>query len=133
MSLTPRSCIAWGSLVGAAAVAAGAFGAHGLKALLAATGHADTWETGCRYALVHAVALVAVGCLGTARPAIAGRLAWAAWAFLAGIAIFSGCLLALSLSGIRILGAMVPLGGTALIGGWLALAAAAWRTDPSPG
>lgn len=130
MSLTPRSCIAGGALVGAAAVAAGAFGAHGLKAVLAATGHAETWETGCRYALVHAVALVAVGCLGMARPALAARLAWAGWAFLGGIAIFSGCLLALSLSGIRILGAIVPLGGTALIAGWIVLAATAWRDDP---
>lgn len=130
MSLTPRSCIASGSLLGAAAVAAGAFGAHGLKAVLAATGHADTWETGCRYALVHAVALVAMGCLGTARPAIAGRVGWAAWAFLAGITIFSGCLLALSLSGIRILGAIVPLGGASLIVGWIVLAVAAWRSDP---
>ncbi len=130
MNLTPRSCIAWGALVGAAAVAAGAFGAHGLKATLAATGHAETWETGCRYALVHAVALVAVGCLGTALPASAGRLAWVGWAFLAGIAIFSGCLLALSLSGIRILGAIVPIGGAALIVGWIALAAAAWHDPP---
>lgn len=129
MSLTPRSCIAWGGILGAAAVAAGAFGAHALKPVLAAAGHAETWETGCHYALVHAVALVAVGGLGFARPAIAARLSWVAWAFLAGSLVFSGCLLALSLSGIRILGAIVPLGGTSLIVGWLALAAAAWRTD----
>ena len=130
MSLTPRSCIAWGGLLGAAAVAAGAFGAHGLKPMLTASGHAETWETGCRYAMVHAVAVVAVGCLGTSRPVIAGRLSWSAWAFLAGTAVFSGCLLTLSVTGIRILGAIVPLGGASLILGWLALAAAAWRDDP---
>ena len=130
MSLTSRWCITWGGLLGAAGVAAGAFGAHALKSTLAANGHADTWETGCRYALVHAIAIVAVGCLGAARPVIAGRLSWAAWAFLLGTAIFSGCLLALSLSGVRILGAVVPFGGTLLIAGWLALAAAAWRNDP---
>lgn len=130
MSLTPRSCIAWGGLLGAAAVAAGAFGAHALKPILAASGHAETWETACRYALVHAVAVVAVGCLGTSRPTIAGRLSWSAWGFLAGTAVFSGCLLALSLTGIRILGAIVPLGGGSLILGWVALTVAAWRNDP---
>ncbi len=127
--MTPRSCIIWGALLGGAAVACGAFGAHGLKAVLEQSGHAATWETGCRYAMVHALALVAVGAVGAARPSIAGSLAAAAWAFLAGTAVFSGCLLALSLTGIRVLGAIVPLGGAALILGWLLFARAAARLD----
>lgn len=130
MILTPRLCIVWGALLGAAAVAAGAFGAHGLKGILEASGHAGTWETGCRYALAHALAMVAVGTLATMRPAIAGQLMAAGWAFLTGTLVFSGCLLALAVTGVRILGAIVPLGGATLIIGWLLFAAAAARRDP---
>jgi uncharacterized membrane protein YgdD (TMEM256/DUF423 family) len=127
--MSPRSCIVCGALIGAAAVACGAFGAHGLKDLLEASGHAATWETGCRYAMYHALALVAVGAVGSARPGTAARLAPAAWALLVGTAVFSGCLLALSLTGIRWLGAIVPIGGAALIVGWLLFARVAASSD----
>ncbi|MFM8735755.1 MAG: DUF423 domain-containing protein [Pirellulales bacterium] len=110
-----------GSLLGAAAVAGGAFGAHGLADVLAAAGHADTWETGARYAMHHALALVAVGLRGASRGSSA-TLNAAGWCFLAGTLIFSGCLAALSLTGLRVLGAIVPIGGTLLIVGWLCLA-----------
>ncbi len=115
-----------GAILGGVAVAGGAFGAHGLKALLEASGQAANWETASRYALVHAVALVAVGLLAAVRPDAPG-LAMAAWCFLAGTLIFSGCLATLALTGVKILGAIVPIGGLLLIAGWLGLALAAAR------
>ena len=114
-----------GGLLGGLAVAAGAFGAHGLKAFLEAHGQAGNWETAARYALVHALATVAVGTLAAVRPA--PGLAAAGWCFLVGTAIFSGCLFALTLSGIKILGAVVPIGGVLLIAGWMLLAYAGWH------
>lgn len=116
-----RGWLIAGSLLGAAAVAVGAFGAHGLADVLAAAGHADTWETGARYAMYHALALVGVGLRASSRGSTA-MLAAAGWSFLTGTLIFSGCLAALSLTGIRVLGAVVPIGGTLLIIGWLCLA-----------
>jgi uncharacterized membrane protein YgdD (TMEM256/DUF423 family) len=120
-----RFCLVAGCLLGGLAVAAGAFGAHGLKATLAATGQAENWETACRYCAYHALALVATGLLAAAlRPATG--MTWAAgWCFLAGTLVFSGCLAALALSGVKILGAIVPIGGVLLIVGWVLLAIAA--------
>jgi uncharacterized membrane protein YgdD (TMEM256/DUF423 family) len=120
-----RLFLTTGSLLGGLAVAAGAFGAHGLKAFLEAHGQAGNWETAARYALVHALATVAVGTLAAVRPA--PGLAAAGWCFLVGTAIFSGCLFALALSGIKILGAVVPIGGVLLIAGWMLLAYAGWH------
>ncbi len=128
------TCIALGSLLGAGAVAAGAFGAHGLKPLLEASGQAANWETASRYALAHALALVACGL--TAALPTAGRavrsLATAAWCFTLGTLVFSGCLWVLALTGMRVLGAVVPIGGVLLIAGWMALAWGGLRlTTPS--
>lgn len=114
-----------GSLLGGLAVAAGAFGAHSLKAFLEAHGQAANWETAARYALVHALATVAVGTLAALRPA--PGLTAAGWCFLVGTAIFSGCLFALALTGVKILGAIVPIGGVLLIAGWMLLAYAGWH------
>lgn len=114
-----------GSLLGGLAVAAGAFGAHGLKAFLEAHGQAGNWETAARYALVHALATIAVGTLAALRPA--PGLAAAGWCFLVGTAIFSGCLFVLALTGVKILGAIVPIGGVLLIAGWMLLARAGWH------
>jgi uncharacterized membrane protein YgdD (TMEM256/DUF423 family) len=122
----PRFAIVAGGILGGLAVAGGAFGAHGLKATLDASGQAGNWETAARYAMVHALALVAVGLLAATRPQATGLTA-AAWCFLIGSVIFSGCLAVLALTGIKVLGAVVPIGGLLLIAGWLALAAAASR------
>ncbi|MBM3984577.1 MAG: DUF423 domain-containing protein [Planctomycetes bacterium] len=107
-----------GALLGAAGVAAGAFGAHGLRERLSAEA-LDWWETGARYQLVHALALLAVGLLARQRgaplPLATHLLAW-------GTVVFSGTLYVLALGGPRWLGAVTPLGGAALIAGWLALA-----------
>jgi uncharacterized membrane protein YgdD (TMEM256/DUF423 family) len=122
----PRFAIVAGGILGGLAVAGGAFGAHGLKATLDASGQAGNWETAARYAMVHALALVAVGLLAATRLQTPGLTA-ATWCFLIGSVIFSGCLAVLALTGIKVLGAVVPIGGLLLIAGWLALAAAASR------
>lgn len=108
-----------GALLGAAAVAAGAFGAHGLKSRVTAEELA-IFETAARYHLIHALALVALGWIADRWP---GAFVDAAgFCFVVGIAIFSGSLYLLVLTGARWLGAITPLGGLALILGWLALA-----------
>ena len=122
-----RFCLVAGCLIGGLAVAAGAFGAHGLKATLTATGQAENWETACRYAMYHAFALVAAGLLAGMQQPPSAAIAAAAACFLAGTLIFSGCMGTLALSGWKILGAIVPIGGALLIAGWLLLAVAAAR------
>ena len=106
-------------------VAAGAFGAHGLKSRLGEDLLA-VFETGVRYQMYHAFALVAAAWAAGRWP---GALANASgWLFLAGTVIFSGSLYALSLTGQRWLGAVTPLGGLAFLAGWLCLAAACWKS-----
>ena len=113
-----------GSISGLVAVAAGAFGAHSLRDRLAADLLA-VFETGVRYQIYHALALLLTAWAVTRWP---GTLTVAAgWLFVAGTLIFSGSLYALGLSGVRWLGAITQLGGVAFLGGWLCLALAAWR------
>jgi uncharacterized membrane protein YgdD (TMEM256/DUF423 family) len=113
-----------GAVLAALGVAAGAFGAHALRGrltpeLLAA------FETGVRYHLIHALALLSVAWATTRWPGRPTNIA--GWLFLAGTVLFSGSLYAMSVSGIRALGAITPLGGVAFIAGWLTLAWAVWR------
>ena len=114
----------FGALLGASAVALGAFGAHGLKSRVAPEMLA-VWKTGAEYHLAHALALLAVGWACERWPA--GWTAAAGWLFVAGIALFSGSLYALVLTGQRGWGAVTPLGGVAFIAGWISLAIGAWR------
>lgn len=100
-------------------VALGAFAAHGLKSRLDA-GMLSVFETGVRYQTYHALALFAVAWLLSRGPSRA--VEWAGYCFLAGIAVFSGSLYALSLSGIRKFGAVTPLGGLLFLAGWAILA-----------
>lgn len=120
-----------GAILGGVAVAAGSFGAHGLKRMLEATGRTDNWETAVRYAFYHAAALLVVGLVAALPQATGSRglLAAAGWSFVAGTLIFSGCLAALAVSGVRILGAIVPVGGVLFLVGWALLAAAAARMN----
>lgn len=115
-----RLFTALGGIFGAAAVAAGAFGAHALRARLEPRA-LETFETAARYQMYHALALFAVAwAIGCHR-----RWGTAAGSLLAGgTVLFSGSLYALALGGPRWLGAVTPLGGTALILGWLCLARA---------
>ncbi len=103
------------------AVAAGAFGAHGLRGHLAADLLA-VFETAARYQMMHALALLAVGVWRDARPA--PGLTAAAWAFAAGTLCFSGSLYALALTGVRLWGAVTPVGGVGFLIGWLFVARA---------
>ena len=105
-------------------VAAGAFGAHALRARLEPDLLA-VFETGARYQMYHALALLAVAWLCERNP---GRLPrGAGLAFLAGIALFSGSLYAMALSGITVLGAITPLGGVAFLTGWVLLGISATK------
>lgn len=108
-------------------VAAGAFGAHALKARLPPD-LLVIFETGARYHMYHALGLLAVGVLSLVRPS--SLLNGAGWAMLVGIVLFSGSLYALALSGIRVLGAVTPLGGLGFLAGWALFAIAAWRATP---
>ena len=117
-----RTFAALGAVMAGLAVAAGAFGAHGLRDRLAPDMLA-IFETGARYQMYHGLALVAVAWAVTRWPGVA----LAGWLFLAGIVVFSGSLYVLSLSGVRWLGAITPIGGLCFLAGWAVLAWAAWR------
>jgi uncharacterized membrane protein YgdD (TMEM256/DUF423 family) len=118
-----RLFVVVGALSAGLAVGLGAFAAHGLRGRLSAEMLA-VFETGVRYHLYHALGLLAVAwALGRGL----GGAALAGWLFVAGTVLFSGSLYVLSLSGVRGLGAVTPLGGAAFLAGWLALAVAAWR------
>ena len=118
--------IAVGALLGALAVALGAFGAHGLRARVSPE-MLDVYETAVRYHFYHALALLFAGLwvdrVGTA--IVPPGLVPAAVCFLVGIAVFSGSLYVLVLTGLRWLGAITPIGGLAFIAGWLLLVRAA--------
>ena len=111
--------------LGALGVVLGAFGAHGLKERLPADLLA-TFEVGVRYHMYHALALLAVA-LAMRGQAHNRWLNRACWAWVIGIAIFSGSLYALALSNMRWLGAITPIGGVAFIVGWSFLIVAGWR------
>jgi uncharacterized membrane protein YgdD (TMEM256/DUF423 family) len=113
------------SILGATSVGAGAFGAHALRDKLTPR-MLDVWQTAAHYQMYHALALLAVAWIMHQAPLSRSAMA-AGWAFIAGVALFSGSLYAMALSGIRDLGAITPLGGVALIIGWICLAAAATR------
>jgi len=112
-----------GCVLGFTGVALRAFGAHALKARLAPELLA-TFDIGVRYQLTHALALLAVAWACTRWP---GRWVRASgWLFIIGTLLFSGSLYALSLTGVRGLGLVTPIGGVALLLGWLCLLAAPW-------
>ncbi len=113
-----------GAVSGAIAVAAGAFGAHALKLRLTPDLLA-IFDTASRYQMFHALALLAAGWAVSQWPSASARAA--GWCFVAGTVVFSGSLYALSLSGVRALGAITPIGGVLFMAGWLLLAVAAWR------
>ena len=118
-----RLLFAVGCVSAAIAVTLGAFGAHGLRSRLVPD-MLMTFEIGVRYQMYHAFGLIAVGLALSRWPSSA--LALAGWLFIAGTVVFSGSLYVLSLSGQRWLGAVTPVGGAALIAGWLVLAWAVW-------
>lgn len=113
------------ALLGGLAVALGAFGAHGLKDRVAPEMLA-VYETGVKYHFYHALALLALA-LGPERLWQSAAAPWAGWAWIAGIAVFSGSLYLMTFTGARWLGAITPIGGVAFIVGWALLFVAAGR------
>jgi len=116
-----------GALAAGIGVALGAFGAHGLKgrvepALL------DVFETGVRYHMYHALALLALGLAQARSPA--PLLNAASWLFAVGIVVFSGSLYLMTLTGARWLGAITPIGGVAFLLGWAVAVLSAIRGKP---
>ena len=117
MILSAKSCLIAGSVLGFLSVSIGAFGAHALKPFLLENNRLDTFETAVQYQMYHGLALLLTGILGVLFPkadfSIVGIL------FLTGILIFSGSLYLLCATGIKWLGAITPIGGTAFLAGWL--------------
>lgn len=110
-----------GSISAFLGVACGAFGTHGLRNRLSPE-MLRVWETSTHYQMLHALALLAVGFTATRFPN--GPWQAAGWLFTIGTVLFSGSLYALSLSGVRWLGAITPLGGLCFLGGWICLVVA---------
>lgn len=123
-----RHFIGLGALNMLISVAAGAFGAHALKQVLSADMLA-IWQTAVHYQMVHALGLIATGVLMSRLDQVWMRRV--GWAMLIGILIFSGSLYALALTGIRILGAITPVGGLAFLFAWAMLAWQAWTSTKS--
>jgi len=119
-----RSFALLGALCAFLAVAAGAFGAHALRDTLSQESLA-IFETAARYQMYHALALLAAAWVASRWPGSAAQAA--GWLFAAGILVFSGSLYVLALTSAQWLGAVTPLGGVALLAGWLALAWAVVR------
>lgn len=131
-----RTFLILGALSAALGVAAGAFGAHALRARVEPR-LLEVFETAARYQLYHAFALIAVSWMLTRNSGVAAtvsgslhgtRVALASgWLFVAGTVFFSGSLYAMTFTGIRALGAITPIGGVCFIAGWICLAVAAAR------
>ncbi|HRL20203.1 MAG TPA: DUF423 domain-containing protein [Alcaligenes sp.] len=122
--MTPRFAIAAGALLMALGTGLGAFGAHALRAMVDASSLA-VWHTAVLYQMLHGLGLLLSASLGAyLHPRWQAR---SATLMLVGTLIFSGSLYILVLTGIKWLGAITPIGGTAMILAWLALAMAALR------
>jgi uncharacterized membrane protein YgdD (TMEM256/DUF423 family) len=119
-----KTFVLLGSINAFLSVALGAFGAHGLKSRISPDMLA-VYETGVHYHMMHALGLILVAIL--AEKWSSPLITWSGWALFVGIVLFSGSLYALSISGIRILGAITPLGGVSFLIGWVLLAIAAYK------
>ena len=118
-----RTALILSGVVGFSAVALGAFGAHGVKKRLENQPNAEQrmgwWQTGAQYHLAHAVAIGL--CAIRPDPVHEGPIV-AAWLFVLGVTLFSGSLYTMTLTNVRKLGAVTPLGGVAFLAGWIVLA-----------
>ena len=123
---SPTVIIQIAAMSGFLAVALGAFGAHGLKNSLDAA-MMEVYQTAVLYHFLHSLALLAVAILMQLNWGNSAALCVAAWSFVFGLLIFSGSLYTLSVTGIKVLGAITPIGGVAFIIAWLALFWAAFK------
>lgn len=124
-----RKLMTWGALLAMLAVAVGAFGAHILKSSLGESSM-TVYETGVQYHMAHALGILIIG-LTAGQWGESKRLGLAGNLLIAGVILFSGSLYALSISGIKVLGAITPLGGVCFIAGWLLFALEAWSRAKS--
>jgi len=122
-----RNFLMLGSLNAFLAVALGAFGAHVLKARLS-TDMLAVFQTGVQYQMYHALGLILIAVLSK-QFSNNSSFNRSGWLFLVGIVLFSGSLYALSLSGIKVLGAITPLGGIAFLVGWFLLFWGAYKQN----
>lgn len=123
-----RIFLAIAAIFGGLSVAAGAFATHALKERLSERS-LEIFETAARYQMYHALALLLVALLLMQEKISQSTLSAAGWSFVIGILFFSGSLYVLSLTNIKVLGAIAPLGGAAFIVGWLAIAIAAFSLN----
>ncbi len=123
--MTPRNALFAAALLLFLAVAAGAFGAHALRAVLAPDA-LGIYQTAVQYQFWHALGLLGVGNLFALRPA-ERQLAGAAWLLIAGAVLFCGSLYVLALTGLHGAGYITPFGGVALLAAWALVAYVAWR------
>ncbi|SEB94262.1 DUF423 domain-containing protein [Paenibacillus sp. GP183] len=114
-----------GSLNAFLSVALGAFGAHALKSRLS-TDMLNVYQTGVQYHMIHSIGLILIAVLAD-KLGSSSMVNVSGWALFIGIVLFSGSLYALSLSGIKVLGAITPLGGVSFLLGWILLAIAAMK------
>lgn len=114
-----------GAINAALAVALGAFGAHGLEGKISDK-YLEVWKTGVQYHMFHAIGLFVVALLLAKAPQ-SSFLSTSGWLMMAGIILFSGSLYVLSISGIKVLGAITPLGGVAFITAWILIVIAALK------
>lgn len=122
-----RKLVVAGGVNGLLAVALGAFGAHALKTRLSIE-MLTVYQTGVQYHLAHALAILLMASLSDRF-----SVARSGWLFVAGIVLFSGSLYALALTGIKILGAITPLGGICFLSGWALLVLSAWKRSERVG
>lgn len=131
--MTPTKWAMLAAIFGLHGVVIGAFGAHGFETILEANERVATFQTGVEYHMYHAVALFALATwMPYAHPSARRWLQWAAWSLSIGILVFPGTLYVLSLTNIRWLGAITPLGGLAFLIGWAFIAWACFRFEPEP-
>ncbi|CAM5422432.1 DUF423 domain-containing protein [Eoetvoesiella caeni] len=124
--MTDRQLVVLASLILLTGVAAGAFGAHGLKRILTPD-LLNIWQTAVLYQLVHGLGLLALAALSARFGS--PLLSLAAAVMFAGVVIFSGSLYILAISGTKWLGAITPIGGAAFIVAWAMVALAAYRAN----
>lgn len=115
-----------GSVNAFLAVALGAFGAHALKDKLAELNMLSTYQTGVQYHMFHALALILIALISD-KLGNSSMIATSGWLIFIGIILFSGSLYVMSMSGIKILGAITPFGGLCFLAGWVLLAISAWK------
>lgn len=121
-----KNLLSLGSVYMVIGVGFGAFGAHGLQSRLTQLGTLEVYKTGVQYHLIHALAVLFLAMLYD-KVKDRRRVEACGWLFAVGIVLFSGSLYMLAITGVKILGAVTPLGGLCFLIAWALLAGTALR------